>query len=378
MMDDSLNSPTKIILAAGGTGGHVFPAQGLAEQLSKLASEPSVLFVAGGLSSNRYFQRDKFAFEEVSSSSLPLKKPLKFILGLGAIARGVAQSIKIINRFQPDLVIGFGSYYAVPIILAAKIKGIPILLHEANSIPGQANRWLAPLASCIGVHFPSTIPYFKKNVFEVGLPLREGYSNGVISQELARDYFGLEKNKRTLLIFGGSQGAKSLNTIVSQGMEFFKNRDLQLIHLVGSPDAVAAVSKRYKELNIAACVKAFESKMERAWSAADFFIGRSGASTLAEAMEFEKPGILIPFPFATDLHQDKNAQFLVNTVKGGIAISENQLTGPLLAESINTFMNPINLERFQKQIQLYQLRPNRMNLLDLVLTQLSKEKEKNG
>jgi len=367
-----VNRELKIILAAGGTGGHLFPAQGLAHELIQQVPAASLLFVGGGLETNPYFQKNQFASQDITVGTLPLRRPIQLMKGLSSLFKGIYQCIKIIDDFKPDLVIGFGSFHTIPPVLAAKIKGIPILLHEGNSIPGQANRWLAPLASCIGVHFPSTRSFFKGKVFEVGMPLRSGFHKEAVSQKSSRDYFNLHSSKTTVLIFGGSQGAKALNQLVLEALPYFKGENVQFIHLIGSKNSSEEFVSRYREFNLTASVKPFETEMEKAWAAADFFIGRAGASTLAECMEFEKPGILIPYPYATNLHQNKNAEFLVNTVKGGVMWLEQNVTTELLSHSIHQFLNPDHLAAMQKNIQMYQRRVNRLTLSQLIISEFTK------
>ncbi|KIC71315.1 undecaprenyldiphospho-muramoylpentapeptide beta-N-acetylglucosaminyltransferase [Candidatus Protochlamydia amoebophila] len=301
----------RFMITAGGTGGHIFPAQGLAQELIKKTFSSSILFVAGGLSTNKYFDRSIFPFQEISASPLFSKNPFKLLKGVFNLLRGVWQSIRIIRKFKPDVVVGFGSYYTVPPLLAAKILRIPIVLHEANSIPGKANKWLASMAWRVGIHFPFTATLLKGNTIEVGMPLREGYQLDQIDKIEALSYFGLSKNNSTLLVFGGSQGALAINRLMRNLANTWKNTPIQIIHITGSIQEADDLKIFYANYQVKASVKAFEKNMHLAWRAAEVFIGRSGASTIAEAMEFEVPGILIPYPHATDHHQDKNADFLL-------------------------------------------------------------------
>ncbi|WP_068470147.1 undecaprenyldiphospho-muramoylpentapeptide beta-N-acetylglucosaminyltransferase [Candidatus Protochlamydia phocaeensis] len=357
----------RILIAAGGTGGHIFPAQGLAQEIKRRIPSSSVLFVAGKLGSNKYFDRSLFPFKEVVSSPLLSKNPIRSLKGLFNLAKGLYQSIKIMKDFQPDTVVGFGSYYTVPTLLAAKLLRIPIVLHEANSIPGKANKWLAPFACKIGVHFPSTLSLLGKHAIEVGMPLREGYARGDIKREEALAYFKLSKEKAILLVFGGSQGAQAINALMKGCVADLKETSLQVIHLTGNELAVEELAVFYASHGIPATVRAFEANMHYAWSIADFFIGRAGASTIAEAMEFEVPGILIPYPYATDQHQDKNADFLVETVKGAVKCKEADLVAKELGRLIQLYSLKSYLEPMRQAIQAYKQRPNRLTLCELIL-----------
>lgn len=355
----------RILITAGGTGGHIYPAQALAQQLSKLEAAPHILFAAGGLSTNRYFDPAQFAFKEVSCATLS-KNPLKLICNSSRLIKGFFQSLKIIRQYRPQVVVGFGSYYTIPILLAAKITGIPIVLHEANSIPGKANKLFAPFATYVGVHFPFTSSLLKGQTVEVGIPLREGYICSNIDRRAAINYFQLKENTLTVLIFGGSQGAQAINTILFEALAYIRNLPIQIIHLTGREERNDELKKLYEQYNLRACVKSFEEQMHFAWKAADVFIGRSGASTIGEAMEFEVPGILIPYPYATDRHQDRNADFFVDNVGGGIKLQEDGLQGQYLADALKKlfFENGLNVKK--KAIQSYKKRP-RLDLCQLVL-----------
>lgn len=356
----------KILITAGGTGGHIFPAQGLAQQLKQRRPDWEILFVGGGLQKNRYFDRTSFPFEEVACSPLISKNPLKVGKGLFHLAQGTTQSYRILKKFNPDLVVGFGSFYTIPILLAAKLLKMPIILHEANSIPGKANKWFAPYVECVGVHFPATGSLLKGKSIEVGLPLREGFKKSSLSQDAARSYFNLKADIPTLLIFGGSQGALGINTHLKYALEKGLPKPLQVIHLTGDAHSVETLSHLYHQQGITACVKQFENCMNKAWSAADLFIGRSGASTIAEAMEFEIPGILIPYPFAAENHQEMNADFFVETVGGGVKILEKDLSPQRLIEQLNKLMSLTELTAKKQAIEAYKKRDVSIDLCQLV------------
>lgn len=358
----------RVVIAAGGTGGHLFPAQGLASQLLKKRPDLEILFVAGGLKSNRNFDRDSFNFEEVQTGTLLSLNPFKCIKGWFRTGRGIQQSMKVLKNYKADLFVGFGSFHMVPPLIAAKILKIPTLLHVADCIPGKANRFFAPFVDCVGVHFPQTIPLIKGRVVEVGLPLRPGYEREEHSREAAARYFNLDPNKTTLLIFGGSQGAKAINKMVQT--VFKGSSQFQVIHITGQDSETAVLNSYYQNQMIRASVKTFEHKMNLAWSAADAFIGRSGASTIAEAMEFEVPGILIPYPFAADNHQEKNADFFVDQVSGGLKLLEASATTPILLEFVDQILNENWRKHKIAAIKNYKQKPTRLSLCDLALKYL--------
>jgi UDP-N-acetylglucosamine--N-acetylmuramyl-(pentapeptide) pyrophosphoryl-undecaprenol N-acetylglucosamine transferase len=354
-------SSKRVLITAGGTGGHLYPAQALAQQLMKQSPAADVLFVAGGLGKSRYFDRQQFPFQEIAST------PLKSLKGVVHLFKGIQQSVTILKNYRPDVVVGFGSYYTVPILLAARWLKIPIILHEANSIPGRANHWLAPLADYVALHFPSTAVFFKSKTVEVGLPLREGYQLDAVSKEKALAYYGLFPQKQTLLICGGSQGARAINQLIEQCIPLFKRLSLQIIHLTGDADQAAALAIQYATHQIPASVKIFENQMQMAWRAADAFVGRSGASTIAESLEFEVPGILIPYPYATDQHQEKNADFLVDRVGSAWKLLEGELTPERLSQAIEKLFQNEQYLTFKTALQVYKRRPHQLTLCQLIL-----------
>ena len=356
----------RVLITAGGTGGHLYPAQALAQQLMKQGASFDVLFIAGGLGTNRYFDRARFPFQEIACSPLLIRNPFKLFKGVAHLFKGLGQSIAILKKYRPDVVVGFGSYYTVPILLAARYLKIPIVLHEANSIPGRANKWLAPLATCVGIHFPSTAAFFKGKTIEVGLPLREGYQLDAVSKEAALAYYNLSSEKQTLLICGGSQGARAINELVENCLLLFKHLSLQIIHLTGDNDKAVALTRLYEAHQISASVKAFEKQMQMAWRAADGFLGRSGASTIAEAIEFEVPGVLIPYPYATDQHQDKNANFLVENVGSAWKLLEQELDSEILGKAIEGLFQAKQYALFKKAVKTYKRRPHRQTLDQLI------------
>ncbi|MDP1880564.1 MAG: undecaprenyldiphospho-muramoylpentapeptide beta-N-acetylglucosaminyltransferase [Parachlamydiaceae bacterium] len=357
----------KIIIAAGGTGGHLFPAQALAQDIHKQSPASTVVFLAGGLSTSAYFDRNRFSYHEVPCSPLFSKHPIKLLKGIFNLLKGIRHSIKHLKQIKPDVIVGFGSYYTVPTVLAGKLLRIPIILHEANSVPGKANRLLGSLAHCVALHFPSSSAFFKSKTFHVGCPLREGFRISSIDKEKAMSYYGFTNHKKTLLIFGGSQGAQAINLLIKETIPLLIQHSLQVIHITGNEKIKQELAELYEKNQITACVKSFESQMQCAWKIADFFIGRAGASTIAEAMEFEVPGILIPYPYATENHQQKNSEYLAQTIGGAITLSESNLSSPKLFQHLTNFLSENTLSQMKTNLQNYKNRPHQMTLFDLVM-----------
>lgn len=359
----------KIIITVGGTGGHVFPAISLGKQLQQIDASIDLRYVGGNLASNPYFEHESFKHYSIDCATFKKKHPWALFKSTSKILLGIIQSHKIVKDYDPDLVVGFGSYYTLPILLAAKMKGIPFILHEANSIPGKVNRLLSKYAAMTGLHFPETASLLKGKTCEVGLPLRPGYHQGACSVHQAREYFNLDADCHTILVFGGSQGARNLNHIVCQALTNNSFPKWQILHFTGDEEVSKTLSHEYKKSGIRACVKSFETRMDLAWQAADISIARAGAGTIAEQMEFEVPGILIPYPYATDNHQDKNADFLVNVVGGAVKFAEKDLTPSLLASELASFSKE-KRERMSKAMKYYKIKNRAKDLCGLVLDEI--------
>lgn len=321
-------SKPKVLLTSGGTGGHIFPSLALGEALRDVHG-CNVLFAGGHLSQNPYFEQNLYSYRDVLCGKWALN-PLEWL----KIGLGVIQSIQLIKKFDPDIVLGFGSYYTVPLLAAAKILGKPLFLHESNSIPGRVNRYFSPYAEMTWVHFPSTIGLLTGPAETAKMPLRPLFKKGMLSKEKAREGWGLNPAIPTFLVFGGSQGAEVLNTLfVETACTYLKkgSAPFQVIHFTG--DKSEAITEAYKRAGILAYVRPFEKRMDIAWAAADLAITRSGAASFAEQVEYEVPGIFIPYPHSTDGHQRKNAAY---ADLNGLGIKREQagLTSETLAHDI--------------------------------------------
>jgi UDP-N-acetylglucosamine--N-acetylmuramyl-(pentapeptide) pyrophosphoryl-undecaprenol N-acetylglucosamine transferase len=362
-----MHKKRKILIAAGGTGGHLFPAQALACDLQNRDSDLELLFAGGGLSSNRCFQKDLFSFKEVFAAT-PYLKINSLFPSLYTIAKGVRQSFEIIDSFQPDLIVGFGSYHAFPLLLAGLFKKVPMVLFEPNSAPGKVNRLFSRWAKVSAVQFSQAAMQLYGKTLEVKMPLWKRESKKNITCEEARAYFCLDPHRFTFLIFGGSQGASAINRLFCEAAACFDDKQFQVIHFTGKQTCTEEIRRTYARLGIDACVKEFEDHMHLAWKAANLVICRSGAATLAEQVAFEVPGILIPYPYATDDHQRKNALFMQNEVKGAIYLDESDLNGEKLYTVIRTLThnNPSRLGEMREKMRFFKSSEHKQDLSILI------------
>lgn len=325
----------KVVIGAGGSGGHLFPAQQLAQ---KLQGE-QVLFAGHGLSQSPFFEKEKIPFAETAAA--PLDQPLRFAI---ATWKGFWQSVRLLYRFKPDVVVGFGSYHSFPLLLAALLMRKKIVLFEANCTPGKVNRLLKPFAKEFAVQFPqkggTQVPF---------LPWKPPAPK--LSMKTARERYNLELKTFTILVFGGSQGAAFLNELFPRVVPLLGMRT-QVIHLTGKGNVV---------YHTPAVVKEFETEMSTAYAAADLVVCRSGAGTVAELIRFEKPAVLIPYPHA-GAHQVDNAVFLKTS--GISVVLQAEATAEKVAAEILALHS--RLESVQKKLAKLKSQNKGLDLSEVV------------
>jgi UDP-N-acetylglucosamine--N-acetylmuramyl-(pentapeptide) pyrophosphoryl-undecaprenol N-acetylglucosamine transferase len=293
----------RVIVAGGGTGGHVIPALAIAQELQS-GYNAELLFIgtARGIET-RLVPAAGFRLELITVGALnrvDLATRLKTLLDL---PRAVAQSVRMIFEFRPDVMIGVGGYASGPAMLAAGLMNVPMLAFEPNAVPGIANRLVAPMVKAAAVHFAATERYFR-NAVVTGVPVR-------------REFFHVPERvvdaPPTLLVFGGSQGAHAINVAVSGALARFAQAvaGIHVIHQTGEKDYEAARAAA-ETSGISVEVSPFIDHMVGAFARADLLVCRSGASTVAEIAAAGKPAIFVPLPTAADDHQRHNAEALTN------------------------------------------------------------------
>lgn len=330
----------KIIISVGGSGGHLFPAQAMAREILKNPTEVEILFTGHGLENSPFFAREEFNFQELPSAHLSSKKISELVINCLTISKGIVSAFKLINQFRPDLVIGFGSFHSLPSLFSAYLCSYPFMLYEANCSMGKVNRFFAKSARLMTNSFDLENEKKLKKLLRVQFPLQEKYHRNFQSKEDARRHFLLQNDKFTFLVFGGSQGALSLNThfcsAVMELLHFAKN--FQVIHISGNAEHSEELRNFYREHQIDACVRDFENRMDLAWRAADLAITRAGASTIAEMIAMQVPSILLPFPYSSEKHQEKNASFAQEIVGGALCFEEKDLGPTKLARAISSLV----------------------------------------
>ena len=304
----------KVIISGGGSGGHIFPALAIAKSLEQKVVNVELLFV-GSIS--------KMEMEKIPSAGYNIKglwisgiqrrlTYLNLIFPFKLI-HSLISSIIIINRFKPDLVIGTGGFASGPILYIASKKNLPTIIQEQNSYAGITNKLLSKHVNKICVAYPKMDQFFPKNkIVFTGNPIRESIIHNQSIKEISIKIFNLNSNQSTVLVIGGSLGARSINVSILNGLDVFKSNKLNLIWQTGkefSNKASSAVKKiKTKGINTYSFIK----EIDLAYKAADIIISRAGAIAISELCSIGKPVILIPSPNVAENHQFKNAQSLVN------------------------------------------------------------------
>ncbi|ALM20615.1 UDP-diphospho-muramoylpentapeptide beta-N-acetylglucosaminyltransferase [Nonlabens sp. MIC269] len=313
--------PYRIIISGGGTGGHIYPAISIANECKRRWPDCEILFVGA---------RDRMEMEKVPAAGFPIKglwiSGLQRSLSLKNIAfpfkvvKSLIDAGRIINNFKPDIAIGTGGYASGPLLFKANQKGIPTLIQEQNSFPGITNKLLSKKVKRICVASKGLERFFPKDkMVMTGNPVRQDLLDITSKKQQAIEFFGLDENKKTLLVLGGSLGARRINQLIDENsVQLLK--DVQIIWQCGKFYYETYKAKEQKQLQ----VKAFLERMDLAYAAADFIISRSGAGTISELCIVGKPVIFIPSPHVAEDHQTKNAQAIVQE-NAAVMIKESDL-----------------------------------------------------
>jgi UDP-N-acetylglucosamine--N-acetylmuramyl-(pentapeptide) pyrophosphoryl-undecaprenol N-acetylglucosamine transferase len=319
------------VIACGGTGGHLFPGIAVAEVLRDRGHEVILLISEKEIDALALSKGTSFRFEKLPTVGLP--SPFSPVI-FGFIRRfGESLSLcrSIYRKFKPQVVLGMGGFTSTAPVLAGRMRGVSTFIHESNAVPGKANRLTARMVRAVLLGFKECAPFFPKVRTEVtGTPIRNELKR--IDRRVARQKLGLRDDLTTLLVMGGSQGASGINQAMIKSLPSLHGVLFQVIHLSGSRDE-RLVADNYRRENIPAFVAAFHHRMEEVYSAADFAIARAGAASLAELAAFALPGMLIPFPYAADDHQTRNAEIFV-LAGSAILLKESEISGDLMAHKI--------------------------------------------
>ena len=362
MQQKAIKNGQRIIIAGGGTGGHLFPGIAIASEVKKRSDDINILFIVGRRKMEKeILSRAGFEVRSIAAEGMLGKGFLKGIRAIFKVLISTIQSLGIMRDFKPHLIVGVGGYTSGPVCLVAWLLGIPTAIHEQNSFPGLTNRLLAPLVKKVFISFEESRRYFKRgNLFFSGNPIRDEIMH-------LKTFPRRVNQKFVILVMGGSQGARAINRAVVSALKELKagGHLPSVIHQTGKED-LREVTDDYYALGLDGEVKAFIEDMALAYRRADLVICRAGATTIAELASLGKPSILIPYPYAANKHQVINARSLV-AFGGADMILEEDLNGNTLAKKVRRYME--KREELEKMSSLA-LKAGRPRAGEIIVDQL--------
>lgn len=335
-----MDTTKRIIISGGGTGGHIFPAIAIANALRKIDSRTEILFV-GALGKMEMEKVPAAGYQIIGLDIQGFQRSALFknIFLPFKVLKSVLHASTIIKNFKPNVVVGVGGYASGPLLYAASLKNIPILIQEQNSYAGLTNKYLGKKASKICVAFDGMEAFFPaQKIIKTGNPIRQQSVAIEGKRTEALQYFGLSPIKKTILLTGGSLGAGTLNKTIMAGLSKLEENNIQLIWQTGKyyyKGIIEQYGNRSKDTGIK--IHEFLNRMDFAYAAADVIISRAGAGTIAELCAVQKPVILVPSPNVAEDHQTKNAQALIEK-NCALLIADNEAESNL----VNTAIKLIN------------------------------------
>ncbi|MGE5239451.1 MAG: undecaprenyldiphospho-muramoylpentapeptide beta-N-acetylglucosaminyltransferase [Chloroflexota bacterium] len=335
----------RVIIAGGGTGGHLYPGLAVAEAFKEQEAAKDILFVGTehGIEA-RVVPKEGYPIKFVKAEGVAGKNIARKVRALFVFVLSLKDSGAIVRTFRPDIVIGVGGYASAGAVCAAWWQKVPTMILEQNSVPGLANRILGKMADAVAVTYQESLPFFPDGkTFLTGNPVRKG----IVRKETrsAHRIFSLVNERFTVLVFGGSAGARSINRAMAEALPYLQGLRgrIQFLHQTGERDH-AEVAAAYRAQGFQGTVVPFIYQMAEAYAAADLVICRAGATTLAELTAVGKPSILVPYPYAAANHQEHNARKLED-MGAARMIRDRDLSGRVIASAIEELYNDENLRK---------------------------------
>ncbi|NML20754.1 undecaprenyldiphospho-muramoylpentapeptide beta-N-acetylglucosaminyltransferase [Pseudoflavitalea sp. G-6-1-2] len=349
MSTSNQHSGKRIIIAGGGTGGHIFPAIAIANALKKADPSIEILFIgAKGKMEMEKVPQAGYTIKGIDIAGFNRSSLLKNIGLPFKLIKSFFQVRKIVNEFGPAAAIGVGGYSTFPVLKYAQAKGIPTFIHESNSFAGKSNMMLGKNATKIFVATDGMEKFFPAAKLQItGNPVREAIVQQHVTREEASRSFGLDPAKETVLVTGGSLGAKGINEAIDAELEAFAQNNVQLIWQTGKPYAAKAAARVKGFDNV--WTDAFITKMENAYAAADIVVSRSGAMAIAELCVQKKPAVFVPYPFSAEDHQTVNAKHLVDK-DAGLLVKDSEAREKLVPTVIALAKNEAQQRELQQNI----------------------------
>ncbi|MEE2699857.1 MAG: undecaprenyldiphospho-muramoylpentapeptide beta-N-acetylglucosaminyltransferase [Bacteroidota bacterium] len=304
----------KVIISGGGTGGHIFPAVAIAKALEKKVSDIEILFIgAKDRMEMTKIPSEGYKIEGLWISGLQRRLTISNLSFPFKLISSLCRAKKIIKKFEPDIAIGTGGYASGPLLYVAANNNIPTLVQEQNSYPGITNKILSKVVDKVCVAYDKMERFFpKEKIIFSGNPIREDVLEFASKKDMAITHFELDDNKKTVLVIGGSLGARTINQVIDKNIDFFSQNNLNLIWQTGTSYNEKGVARIKEKSQKGIHAYTFIKEMDLAFAAADIIISRAGAIAVSELCHIGKPCILIPSPNVSEDHQTKNAQAVVN------------------------------------------------------------------
>lgn len=363
----SPSKTTHVLIACGGTGGHLFPGIAVGEVLSARGHDVTLLISEKKIDSLAASGHKNLRFEKMPFLAMPKPwspKMAGFLMGLW---KGRSACRKIIRDHEVKVVLGMGGFTSFAPLVAGKKEGCRTLIHESNAIPGKANKLNARFADVVLCGLDACKPCFPKHndVRIVGTPVRSAMREP--SQDDPHDFFRLDRNKKTLLIMGGSQGARGVNRVVGMTLDHFEKMGIQVLHIAGPTDYEEVRDVYAKHPMLPQHVAAFCHRMDLAYRVADLAIARAGASSLSELTYFGVPSILVPYPFAAEDHQTRNAEIFAEAGAARL-IPESTINATNLADAVREILltEPRIGEKMKQAAQRMAVRNSAEKIADLI------------
>jgi UDP-N-acetylglucosamine--N-acetylmuramyl-(pentapeptide) pyrophosphoryl-undecaprenol N-acetylglucosamine transferase len=334
----------KVLIGAGGTGGHIYPGLAIAEKIKKENPKSEIIFVGTKIGMEQDIIPDSgYPIEYIRAMGFERDRLISFdsIKAVFRMFAGYRDAKKLIDEVKPDIVIGTGGYLSGVLIYTAQRKNVPTLIHEQNAFPGMSNKLVARGADAVAISFTEAEKYFRDaNTFLAGNPIREAFSN--LDREKCRINQNVNPDQFLLLFMGGSQGAASINNASIEVMKSYQgNNKCKIIHISGRSqyekmknNMIQAGVNHSEASNI--CLIPYSNELPEILSATDLIVARSGAMTIAECAATATPGIFIPYPDAAENHQEFNAKVITDK-DGGCIIQDKDLTGTVLIKQIKEY-----------------------------------------
>lgn len=331
--------PLDIVISGGGTGGHVYPALAVADQLRNSGARVRFIGTAHGPEA-RLAPMHGLDFEAIASSGFDRSRPISLLRGIAANIASAWKLSRAFKRERPDAIVGFGGYVAIPVGLAARMRKIPLVVHEQNSVPGLTNTLLSRWAEAVAVTYPDSAGGFAHpdRVVVTGNPVRDEVLSA--DRDASRRGLGISEGETLLVVFGGSSGARRINSgVITAADDILAVEGVRVVHVTGAGEydavveaaAAAGVPLDRWELH------AYRDDLPALLSAADLIVSRAGATSIAEITVLGAPSVLVPYPHATADHQTKNAEALAN-VGATVVVSDDEVEAPGFADTVVTLL----------------------------------------